>query len=88
MYRVLYGLLIGICISGLQLTFNLDQDDYSADLAHTAGVRVVVHPQERMPFPEDEGISAPPGQMTYIGIRLVRGRLLTFMSNLKLTMLI
>ena len=63
--------MIGVCISGLQLTFNLDQDDYVTDLAPTAGVRVVVHPQERMPFPEDEGLSAPPGVMTYVGVRMV-----------------
>ena len=57
--------------SGLSLTFNIDQDDYQADLADTAGVRVVVHAQERMPFPEDEGMSIPPGQVSLIGVKKV-----------------
>ncbi len=57
---------------GLQVTFNIDQDEYSKDLAQMAGVRVVVHPQERMPFPEDEGLSVPPGTITYVGVRMVR----------------
>ncbi len=44
-------------LSGLQLTFNIDQDEYSGYLAPNAGVRVVVHPQRKdVPFPEDEGI--------------------------------
>ena len=53
------------------MTFNIDQDDYQPDLAQTAGVRVVVHDQTRMPFPEDEGMSVPPGQISFIGIRKV-----------------
>ena len=61
----------GFFNTGLQLIFNIDQDDYVGDLAEAAGVRVVVHPQEFMPFPEDEGISIGPGFMTSVGIKLV-----------------
>ena len=62
-----------ICLtSGLTLIFNVDQDEYMGTIAPNAGVRVVVHPQYRMPFPEDEGISILPGQVTYVGVRLVR----------------
>ena len=53
------------------MTFNLEQDEYLGSIAQEAGVRVVVHSQERMPFPEDEGISVIPGQLTYVGMRLV-----------------
>jgi len=41
---------------GLSLTFNVDQDEYIGELAESAGLRVVVHDQKRMPFPEDEGM--------------------------------
>ncbi|KAK2176079.1 hypothetical protein NP493_686g00003 [Ridgeia piscesae] len=39
------------------------------DFGGSAGVRIVVHPQERMPFPSDEGVLAAPGQLSIIGIR-------------------
>ena len=53
------------------MTLNIDQDEYLGSVAQEAGVRVVVHSQDRMPFPEDEGVSVMPGQITYIGMRLV-----------------
>ncbi len=53
------------------MIFDIDQSDYIGDLAEAAGVRVVVHPQRSMPFPEDEGISVSPGEMTYVGITQV-----------------
>ncbi|KAI0217761.1 Amiloride-sensitive sodium channel subunit beta [Lamellibrachia satsuma] len=54
---------------GLGLTLNIGQDDYVKDLGGSAGARIVVHPQDRMPFPKDEGVLTAPGQMTIIGIR-------------------
>ena len=36
-----------------------------------AGVRVVVHAPDMMPFPEDEGLSVSPGQMSLIAVRKV-----------------
>ena len=56
---------------GLHLTLNLNQDDYSRDTGDTAGVRLVVHPGDQMAFPEDEGITVPPGGVTYIGLTQV-----------------
>ena len=50
---------------------NIDQNDYVKQLAHGAGIRLLIHPQDRMPFPQDEGILASPGHLTSIGIRQV-----------------
>ena len=47
--------------SGLQIVVNINQNDYIGELAEGAGVLVVVHPQENMPFPSDEGILATAG---------------------------
>ena len=58
-------------LTGLSLTFNVNQDDYIGDLAEGAGVRVVVHDQAQMPFPEYYGIAVNPGQLTYIGASMV-----------------
>ena len=41
------------------------------DIGGPAGARIVVHPQDRMPFPKDEGVLVAPGQMTTVGIRQV-----------------
>ena len=38
---------------------------------HAAGVRVLVHDQNAMPFPEDSAISVPTGQETFIGVNRV-----------------
>ena len=40
-------------------------------IGEEAGARAVVHSQDKMPFPEDEGIMAKPGYMTSIGISQV-----------------
>lgn len=64
--------VVDVCVtSGLSLTFNTDQDEYIGNLAESVGVRVVVHSQSRMPFPEDEGIAAGTGMYTFIGITKV-----------------
>ena len=54
------------------MIINIDQDDYVKEVGDTAGIRLVVHPQNRMPFPEDEGITVSPGHSTSIGLRQVR----------------
>ena len=41
------------------------------DMAEAAGMRVVVHYQTAMPFPSDEGISVSPGELSYVGIKMV-----------------
>lgn len=57
---------------GLTLVLNVEQDDYIGDLAESAGVRIVVHSQDKMPFPEDEGVSVSPGQLTSLGLSMVK----------------
>lgn len=51
---------------------NIHQEEFIEHLAQGAGVRIVIHPQDRMPFPTDEGVLATPGQLTSIGVRQVR----------------
>ena len=50
---------------------NIAQNEYTELLGEEAGARVVVHPQNRMPFPEDEGFVAKPGKLTSVGIKKV-----------------
>ena len=54
------------------MTMFLDIDEYLGMFSTTVGVRVAVHPADETPFPQDKGVSAPPGQMTNIGVKLVR----------------
>ena len=56
------------------MTFNIEQDEYVADLSEKAGVRVLIHSIGEMPFPEDKGIDIAPGRLTSVGIRKVRNR--------------
>lgn len=53
------------------MIINIDQDDYVRGVGDTAGIRAVIHSQERMPFPEDEGVTISPGHSTAISIRQV-----------------
>ena len=64
-------LTMTVRFSGLKLILNIDQEEYVPEVGESAGVRVVVHPQSRMPFPQDEGIVVGPGVLTSIGIRQV-----------------
>jgi len=50
---------------------NIDQSNYVKDAGETAGIRLVVHTGDRMPFPEDEGITVSPGHSTSIGLQKV-----------------
>ena len=49
----------------------IDQEQYVANLATEAGVKVVIHDRGSMPFPEDAGMSIIPGRSTSIGLRKV-----------------
>lgn len=53
--------------TGLSLIFDINQDEYIPGFTEGAGIRVVVHDQSEMPFPEYHGIAVNPGHMTYIG---------------------
>ena len=63
---------VQICILGLKLTLNIDQQEYAEGIAQVAGAVVVVHNQGKMPFPEDEGVFAKPGRLTSIGVNKVK----------------
>ena len=55
------------------MILNIGQDEYTEKLGgEEAGVRVVLHSQRRMPFPEDEGSLAMPGKLTSIGVKKVK----------------
>jgi len=56
--------------AGLQLTMNIDQNDYL--IGDTAGLRVVVLPQNQMAFPEDDGMTISPGLFTSLAIDQVK----------------
>ncbi len=42
-----------------------------SSIGDVAGLVVVIHDQNTMPFPEDEGITAHPGELMSIGVRRV-----------------
>ena len=50
----------------------LDQDQYVANLATEAGVKVLIHKRGSMPFPEDKGVTIMPGRSTSVGIEQVK----------------
>ncbi|KAI0207077.1 Degenerin unc-8 [Lamellibrachia satsuma] len=54
---------------GLSLKLFVEQFEYLESLSDAAGVRLVVHNQTSMPFPEDDGISISPGTKMFVGLR-------------------
>ncbi|XP_077988552.1 epithelial sodium channel subunit alpha-like [Glandiceps talaboti] len=54
---------------GLGLTMFIEQDQYLEEFSDTAGVRIVVHDQNVIPFPEDNGFDVEPGKSVSIGVR-------------------
>ena len=52
----------------------VEQVNYLTSVSDTAGLRLVVHDQRSMPFPEDDGISIGPGTKTFVGFKRVRLR--------------
>ncbi len=55
----------------MKLIVNVDQEEYLPNVTTKAGVRVLVHPRDSYPFPEDVGIDASVGISTSIGLRKV-----------------
>ncbi|XP_075061406.1 epithelial sodium channel subunit beta-like [Mixophyes fleayi] len=53
---------------GLTMELFIEQHEYISSLSTSAGLRVVLHGQGKMPFPEDEGVNVPPGQESDIGV--------------------
>ncbi|KAJ1145692.1 hypothetical protein NDU88_011977 [Pleurodeles waltl] len=58
-------------MSGLHLELFIQQIEYVRDMTHAAGIRLLIHDQSQMPFPEDEGVNIPPGAETEIGMMKV-----------------
>ncbi|CAG5119338.1 unnamed protein product [Candidula unifasciata] len=54
--------------NGLILELNIEQYEYLPTTS-SAGVNVMVHPLNEIPFPEDGGILAHPGAVTRVGIK-------------------
>ncbi|XP_077982690.1 uncharacterized protein LOC144437595 [Glandiceps talaboti] len=54
---------------GLKLTLFIEQDEYIPLYGQEAGVRVLIHQPDIIPFPEDEAITVAPGLKTSIGLR-------------------
>ena len=61
---------IRLAFKGLQLDIFVDQSQYTAN-TQDAGIRVVIHDQGIMPFPDEQGFSVPTGLSTIVGIRKV-----------------
>ena len=53
------------------MEFFIQQNEYIAGIADAAGIRLVIHNQMDMPFPEDDGVNITPGTQTSVGIRKV-----------------
>ena len=53
------------------MVVNINQDQYIKSVGEAAGLRVLVTSQNKMPFPEEEGLHILPGQITSMGIRQV-----------------
>nr|XP_033816173.1 amiloride-sensitive sodium channel subunit alpha-like isoform X2 [Geotrypetes seraphini] len=56
---------------GLHLELFIQQIEYIRGMTHAAGIRLLIHDQSQMPFPEDEGVNIPPGAETDIGMMKV-----------------
>ncbi|KAJ8029869.1 Amiloride-sensitive sodium channel subunit gamma-2 [Holothuria leucospilota] len=54
---------------GLSLELFLEQWEYISDVQQAAGMRVSIHDQGTMPFPENNGISIEPGTEASVGVR-------------------
>ena len=59
-------------IIGFRILLNIEQSDYIGSLSPAAGVRILMHHQHDMPFPEDKGFHVGPGLASSVGIKQVR----------------
>ncbi|XP_013411978.1 acid-sensing ion channel 1A [Lingula anatina] len=63
---------------GLSLQLDVEQEQYLGGLSKEAGMRVLVHSQGNIAFPEDEGFTVSPGFATSVGLKLVSTSRLTY----------
>ena len=57
--------------AGLDLQVYIDDDEYVPGLKHERGLRMDVHAFDTIENVAENGISVPPGKLTYIGMTLV-----------------
>ncbi|XP_054756186.2 amiloride-sensitive sodium channel subunit beta-like [Lytechinus pictus] len=55
---------------GLSLELYIQQSEYISSLQPSAGLRLLVHDQNEMPFPEDQGINLAPGAHASVGLSM------------------
>ena len=60
-----------VSLSGLSMRLFVEQIEYIKSVSDSAGLRLAVHDQRSMPFPEDEGVSLGPGTKTFVGVKRV-----------------
>ena len=60
---------------GLEIIVFLDTEEYLNGITPIEGLQVVVHPQNTLPFPDDEGIAVSSGSSTMISLKLVSKKL-------------
>ena len=56
---------------GLKVILNINQDEYISTGNDAAGARIVIHSQDKMPYPEDEGLLVKPGMLTSVHVSQV-----------------
>ncbi len=69
-----------MCV-GLEVILHVGQEEYAYNIGDVAGALMVVHSQDAMPFPEDEGIMLYPGENAAVGLRKVENLLTETISN-------
>ena len=58
------------------MTLNIGEDEYTDIVGGAAGVRVVIHPPELMPHPEEQGVLVKPGERSSIKLSKVRRKVM------------
>ena len=56
---------------GVTLELYVEQEEYVVELTEDAGIRLLLHPNEVMPFPEDGGMLLAPGVLTLFSMKMV-----------------
>ena len=54
------------------MLLDINRDEYYPIAADGVGMKLLIHPQNEMPFAEIDGIAISPGQHTFIGLKSVR----------------
>ena len=57
---------------GLRLLLYVEQEEYIPSLSPSAGIRLVIHRQDEVAFPQQDGTLISPGYKTQIKLNLVR----------------